>query len=118
MSIGPIRDAAYKGVVQLICGYSGAEVVEMNIQKDHIHLIAMVPPKVAISDLMGRLKGQTAIKTFKQFPHLRQKPYWGNKFGAKDMHQHSKFFDAEMILKYVKYQEEKERYIEQLTFGF
>ena len=56
---GPVRDAAYKGI-HSICGYSGSEVVEMNVQKDHIHLVVMVPPKIAISDLMGRLKGQTA----------------------------------------------------------
>jgi len=55
----------------------------MNVQKDHVHLIVMVPPKIAISDLMGRLKGQTAIKTFKNFPYLRQKPYWGNEFWSK-----------------------------------
>ena len=73
---GPVRDAAYKGI-HSIWGYSGSEGVEMNIQKDHVHLVVMVPPKIAISDVMGRLKGQTAIKTFKQFPHLRKKPYWG-----------------------------------------
>lgn len=71
---GPIRDATYKGI-HSICGYSGSEVDKMNKQKDHINLIVMVPPKIAISDLMGRLKGQTAIKTFKQFSYLRQKPY-------------------------------------------
>ena len=79
---GPIRDAAYNGI-HAICGYSGSEVIEMNIQKDHVHLVVMVPPKIAISDLMGRLKGQTAINTFKQFPHLRKKPYWGNHFWSK-----------------------------------
>jgi len=90
----------------------------MNIQKDHIHLIVMVPPKIAISDFMGRLKGQTPIKTFKHFPHLRQKPYWGNQFWSKGYCVDTVGLDEEMIRKYVKYQEEKDRYIEQLNFGF
>jgi len=114
---GPIRDAVYKEI-HGICGYSSAEVVEMNVQKDHIHLIAMVPPKVAISDLMGPLKGQTAIKTSKQFPHLRQKSYWDNQFWSKGYCVDTVRLNAEMIRKYVKYQEDKDRCNEQLTLGF
>lgn len=64
--VEPLREAAYEGI-HSICGYSGCEVIEMNVQNDHVHLIAMVPPKVSISDLMGRVKGQTAINLFKQF---------------------------------------------------
>jgi putative transposase len=114
---GPIREATYKGV-HAICGYTGSEVVEMNVQKDHIHLVVMVPPKISISDLMGRLKGQTAIKIFKQFPELRQKPYWGNQLWSKSYCVDTVGLDEEMIRKYVKYQEEKDRYIDQLKFGF
>jgi putative transposase len=66
---GPIKDAAYEGI-HAISGYAGCEVIEMNVQKDHVHLIAMVPPKLSISDFMGRVKGQTAIKLFKQFRYL------------------------------------------------
>jgi putative transposase len=103
--------------VQAICGYAGCEVVEMNVQQDHVHLIAMVPPKLAISDLMGRVKGQTAIKIFKQFRNLRKKPYWGNHFWSPGYCVDTVGLDAEMIRKYVKYQEQKERQIEQLTLG-
>ena len=43
------------------------EVVELNVQADHVHMVAMVPPKVAISSYMGRLKGRTAIRMFSTF---------------------------------------------------
>jgi putative transposase len=46
------------------------------IQPDHVHLLIKVPPKQAISDLMGTLKGRTAIKIFKQSPYLKEKSYW------------------------------------------
>ena len=85
----------------------------MNVQNDHVHLIVMVPPKIAISDFMGRLKGQTAIKTFKQFPNLREKPYWGNKFWSKGYCVDTVGLDEEMIRKYVKHQEAIERRAEQ-----
>ncbi|GAW86379.1 hypothetical protein bplSymb_SCF02601P014 [Bathymodiolus platifrons methanotrophic gill symbiont] len=35
----------------------GCEVVELNVQEDHVHLLVMVPPKVAISQLVGTIKG-------------------------------------------------------------
>jgi putative transposase len=65
-----VRQAAEDGV-QAICGYAGCEVVELNVQPDHVHLVLMIPPKVAVSDLLGRLKGQTSIKMFHQFRYLK-----------------------------------------------
>ncbi|MBL1276312.1 MAG: IS200/IS605 family transposase [Ectothiorhodospiraceae bacterium] len=49
----------------------GCEVVEINIQPDHVHLLVKVPPKVAISKLLGTVKGKTALQIFKQFPRSR-----------------------------------------------
>jgi putative transposase len=92
-------------------------VVDMNVRRDHVHLVVMIPPKLAISDVMGRVKGQTAIKTFKQFRNLRKKPYWGNHFWSPGYCVDTIGLDSEMIQKYVRYQEQKERQIEQLELG-
>jgi putative transposase len=113
---GPIGEATQEGI-HSICGYAGCDVVEMNVKRDHVHLIVMVPPKVSISNFMGRLKGQTSIKLFKHFRYLRKKPYWGNHFWAKGYCVDTVGLNAEMIQKYVKYQEEKERYLDQLELG-
>ncbi len=53
-------------------------MVALNVERDHVHMIVLVPPKEAISEVMGRVKGQTATRLFKQFSELRKKPYWGN----------------------------------------
>ena len=92
------------------------EIVELNVQADHVHLLIKVPPKQSISDLMGVLKGRTAIKIFKQFPHLKKKPYWGNHFWAKGYCVDTVGLNAEMIQKYVKYQEKLEKQQEELDF--
>ena len=113
---GAVREAVREGV-QAICGYAGCEIVELNVQADHVHMIAMVPPKVAISELMGRVKGQSSIKIFKQFRDLREKPYWGNHFWSRGYCVDTVGVDAEMIRKYVRFQEKKERYEEQLKLG-
>jgi len=113
---GKIRESVESGI-RAVCGYKGCEVVELNVQHDHVHLIALVPPKVSISDVMGRVKGQTSTRLFKQFSELRKKPYWGNHFWAQGYCVDTVGVDAEMISKYVKYQENKEREIEQQQFG-
>jgi len=110
---GTIGDAVASGI-EAICGYAQCEMVELNVQPDHVDMVVMVPPKQSISDLMGRVKGQTAIKVFKQFRHLREKPYWGNHFWAKGYCVNTVGLDEEMVRKYVRYQEKKEGYYEQL----
>ena len=87
----------------------GAEVVELNIQEDHVHLLAMVPPKIAVSEFVGTLKGRTAIRVFNKFRHLKHKPYWGNHFWARGYCVDTVGLDAEKIRKYVKYQEDQEK---------
>ena len=68
---------------------------------------------------METLKGRTAIRVFKKFPYLKQKPYWGNHFWAPGYCVDTVGLDADMIRKYVKYQEDKEHHEEQkkLKFG-
>ena len=90
----------------------GCEIVELNVQADHVHLLLKVPPKVSISKLMGTIKGRTALQVFKQFPYLKGKPYWGNHFWAQGYCVDTVGVDAEMIRQYVKYQEAKEKQLD------
>ena len=85
------------------------QVVELNVQSDHVHLLIKVPPKVSISKLMGTVKGKTALRVLSRFSYLRQKPYWGNHFWAKGYCVDTVGINAEMIRKYVKYQEKQEQ---------
>ena len=85
------------------------EIVELNIQIDHVHLITFVPPKLSISDYVGIIKGRTAIRVFNKFRRLKVKPYFGNHFWARGYCTDTVGLDAEMIRKYVKYQEAQER---------
>lgn len=110
---GTVKEAC-ETAIHAICGFVGCEVVEMNVQPDHVHLVLMVPPKVSISQLMGRVKGQTSMRFFHQFRYLKKKPYWGNHFWAKGYCVDTVGLDADMIRKYVRYQEKKEKQLEQL----
>jgi putative transposase len=85
----------------------GCEIVELNIQVDHVHLLIKVPPKVSISSLMGVMQRKSAIRMFSKFPELKQRPYWGNHFWAEGYCVDTAELDSEMIRKFVRYQEDK-----------
>jgi len=104
--------------IKMLFEWQGCESQEINIQKDHIHLIVSVPPKLSISKLMGILKGKTAIKIFKSYPQLKKKPYWGNHFWSRGYCVDTIGLDEEKIKKYVKYQEDQERIEEQQRLNF
>ena len=89
------------------------EIVELNVQIDHVHLLVMVPPKVSISSYVGKVKGRTAIRVLNKFKQLKKRPYWGNHFWARGYCVDTVGLDAEMVKKYVKYQEAQERRAEQ-----
>ena len=95
--------------IQVFSGRLSCHIVEVNVQPDHIHLLVKIPPKVSISEFMGIVKGRTAIRVFKKFPYLKERPYWGNHFWADGYCVDTVGLDEEMIRKYIIYQERKER---------
>lgn len=105
---GPIAGEVFN-CVQVYSSRLGCKVVELNVQVDHVHLLVKVPPKVSISSLMGTVKGKSALRIFTRYPYLKQKPYWGNHFWAKGYCVDTVGIDADMIRKYVKYQEKQEQ---------
>ena len=90
------------------------EIVELNVQADHVHLLVFVPPKFSISDYVGKIKGRTAIRILNKYKKLKKKPYRGNHFWSRGYCVDTVGLDADMIRKYVKYQEAQERRAEQL----
>jgi putative transposase len=95
--------------IKAICEWKRVEIQEITIMPDHIHMVAIIPPKLAVSELMGILKGKTAIAVFQQRKNLRTKPYWGNHFWSRGYCVTTVGIDEEKIRRYVKYQEDAER---------
>ena len=79
---GAVKEHLEKDL-RTLCEWKKAEIVEVNIQEDHVHLIISIPPKISVSEMMGIIKGKTAIKIFRSYPELKKKPYWGNHFWAR-----------------------------------
>ena len=98
-----------EGRIRAICEWKDSQIEELAVMTDHVHLVVSTPPRTSISELMGFLKGKTAIGIFKHFPHRRRRPYWGNHFWSRGYCVTTIGLDAEKIRRYVKYQEEAER---------
>ena len=107
-----LRDeiAAYveREIYNLCSHKDGVEVIEANVQADHIHLVVSIPPKYAVSNIMGYLKGKLAIRVFNQYEQLRRR-YWGGHLWSRGYCVSTVGLDEEKIRKYVQWQEAKER---------
>ena len=61
-------------IIKTLCRYKKVEIIEGAVCVDHVHLCVSIPPKIAISEFMGYLKGKSALMIFDKHPEL------GNKF--------------------------------------
>lgn len=95
--------------VRAVSEQKECEIIELDVQVDHVDLLVMVPPKISISDYVGMIKGRTAIRMYNKFKKLKSKPYLGNTSWSRGYSVDTVRLDSDMIRKYVRHQEEKER---------
>lgn len=96
-----------------LCEWKKVEWVEGNVQKDHLHLVLAIPPKYSVSEVVGFLKGKSAVKMFDLVPQLRKR-YWGRHFWARGYCVSTVGLNEEQIRKYVRWQLEKDQGMEQM----
>ncbi|MFN8493087.1 MAG: IS200/IS605 family transposase [Caldilineaceae bacterium] len=90
-------------IYQLMQQQAGVEVLEFNIQEDQVHLVLWIPPKYAVSAIMGFLKGKLAIRVFARFLQLGRR-YWGRHLWSRGYCVSTIGIDEEMIRQYVRWQ--------------
>ena len=98
-------------VHQLCRQKDGVEVVELNVRPDQVHLVISLPPKCAVSELMGYLKGKIALRMFQQYESLGRR-YWGRHLWARGYCVSTVGLDEEKVRKYVQWQEQEEKQAE------
>jgi putative transposase len=99
-------------IYQLLRQREGVEVLELNVPADHVHLLLWIPPKYAVSEIMGFLKGKLALRLFERFPQLGRKD-WGRHLWSRGYCVSTVGIDEEMIRHYVRWQASQERRAEQ-----
>lgn len=108
-----IREYARREIENLLRQKEGIEIIEMNVQSDHVHLVVWIPPKYSILEVMGYLNGKLAIRIFQRYEKLG-KQFWGRHLWGRGYCVSTVGIDETRIREYVQWQENKEKEIEKL----
>jgi len=86
----------------------GVEMLETNILRDHIHVVMIIPPKYAVSEVIGRIKGRSASILRKKFAWLG-KVYWKENIVWSPGYFVSTIgINEKQIMRYVKWQDHQD----------
>ena len=66
-----------------VCADFDVELVEMDGERDHVHLLINYPPKLAISNLVNSLKGVSSRLLRRDRPDIAQRDYYKGFFGRR-----------------------------------
>ena len=80
-----LRGEIGKRVRELIrqtCAEMDVQIISGHVAVDHIHLLVSVPPKVAVSKLMQRIKGSSSRKMMQEFGEIKRQ-FWGRHLWAR-----------------------------------
>jgi putative transposase len=108
-----VREYTRGAIEKLVKQKEELEIIEMNVQADHVHLVMWIPPKYSVASVMGYLKGKLAIRILQRYEKLGKK-YWGRHLWSRGYCVSTVGIDETRICEYVKWQERKEREMEQL----
>ncbi len=75
-----LRDGFGEYLKKLVVGIGrqnpDIEIIEVNTDVDHVHILVTIPPKLSVSDVVKEVKAKTGLYMRKKFPYL-DKVYWG-----------------------------------------
>jgi putative transposase len=77
-------------IIRELCEWRELEIIEGNVQIDHVHLVLWIPPKHSVSEAVGYLKGKSAIKIFDRHSELKKR-YGGRHFWARVLCKYNGF---------------------------
>ncbi len=69
-----------ESIMRETCNQRGGEMLEMGAEDDHLHLMVVIPPKIAISHFVGKLKGKSSYFLRKNHWEDVKKKLWGKHF--------------------------------------
>ena len=88
-------------------------VEEGHLQADHLHMLISIPPKYSVAQVVGFIKGKSAIHIARVFMN-RRKNFTGENFWARGYYVSTAGKDEEVVRRYILQQETEDRRIDQL----
>lgn len=83
----------------------GSKIVEGHMIQDHVHMLIKIPPKYSVAEVVGYIKGKSAIAVARQFSG-RQRNFNGERLWARGYAVSTVGFEEAQIRAYIKHQEQ------------
>ena len=78
---GALRERI-RTIIRQLCKELGVQIVSGVLSREHVHMFVEIPPHIAVSDFVRRVKGRSSHQVQMEFPDLRKR-YWGRHFWAR-----------------------------------
>ena len=111
---GKIR-ACLGEVFHRLANQRESEILEGHLCKDHVHIYIAIPPKYSVAQVVGFMKGKSAIHIAREV-QSRARGYSGQSFWARGYFVSTVGRDEKVIREYILKQEQEDKRIEQLKF--
>ncbi len=87
-----------------LAGQRNSRILEGHMIQDHVHMLIEIPPKYAVSEVVGYLKGKSAIAVARQFGG-RKRNFNGEKLWARGYAVSTVGFEESQIKHYIRNRE-------------
>ena len=101
-------------IVPELAKQKGCKIEDGHLMPDHVHMCISIPPKYAVSNVVGFIKGKSAISIARQFMG-KTKNFTGENFWARGYFVSTVGLDEEVVKAYIREQEKEEEHYEQLS---
>ncbi len=89
-------------------------ILEGHLMPDHVHMLISIPPKYAVSSVVGFLKGKSAIHLARVYGE-RRRNFVGQSFWARGYFVSTVGRDEATIREYIRHQEQEDQRLDQLN---
>ncbi len=117
MLTGALKASLEKELFTIQEVHPDVEIEKFSIQRDHVHVVIIIPPKYAVSTIVGKIKANTSRALRRRFPRLKQ-IYWRNEFWSVGFLSSTVGINEDVIKRYVEFQEKADKGQLQLRFDF
>jgi putative transposase len=91
-----------------------SQIEEGHLMPDHVHMLISIPPKYAVSQVVGYLKGKSAIHLARVYGE-RKRNFVGQHFWARGYFVSTVGRDEATVRAYIQHQEREDQRLEQLN---
>ena len=101
-------------VFRKLAGQKESRVEEGHLMPDHVHMLLSIPPKYSVSQVIGFIKGKSAIHVARVYGE-RKRNFVGQHFWARGFFVSTVGRDETVIREYIKNQEKEDERLDQLA---